>query len=71
MKVRKAKKSENSKRRAREAARQDAEIADLKTQLVKALALVNAQSEQIKTVRGVPREFPGSSGDTNSFWLFG
>ena len=50
MKVRKAKKSQNSKRRAREAARYDAEIADLKTQLDKALALVNAQSEQIKTL---------------------
>ncbi len=52
MKVRKAKKIENSKRRASEAARQDAEIADLKTQLDKAHTLVNAQAEQIKTLTG-------------------
>jgi len=38
MKVRKAKKSANSKRRAGEAARQDAELADLKAQLDNALA---------------------------------
>ena len=50
MKARKARKNANSKRRARQAARQDAEIADLKTQLDKALALVNAQAEQIKTL---------------------
>ena len=50
MKVRKANKSANSRRRAREAARQDAEIADLKAQLDKALALVNTQADQIKTL---------------------
>jgi len=50
MKVRKAKKSANRKQRSREAAHQDAEIADLKTQLDKALALVNAQAENIKTL---------------------
>ena len=50
MKVRKAKESANSKRRAREAARQDAELADLKAQLDKALALVDAQAEHIKTL---------------------
>ena len=51
MKVRKVKKSESRKGRARQAARQDAKIADLKIQLDKALALViNAQIEQIKTL---------------------
>ncbi len=45
MKVRKAQKSANSKRLARQVARQDAEIADLKSQLAKALAIVNAQAE--------------------------
>ena len=50
MKVRKVQKSANSKRLARQVARQDAEIADLKSQLAKALAIVNAQAEQIKTL---------------------
>ena len=50
MKARKARKNQNSKRRTRQVARQDAEIADLRAQLDKALALVDAQAEQIKTL---------------------
>lgn len=44
MKVRRAKKSENRNQLAREVARRDATIADLKTQLDKVLAMVNAQA---------------------------
>jgi len=50
MKVRKAKKSEKGKQWAREVSRRDARIADLETQLDKALALVKAQAEQIKAL---------------------
>jgi len=50
MTVRKAKKSANRNRRAGKAARQDAEIADLKARLDTALAIINAQAAQIKTL---------------------
>ena len=50
MTVRKAKKNANRKRRASKAARQDAEIADLKARLDTALAIINAQAAQIKTL---------------------
>ena len=50
MKVRKASRNANSKRRARQVARQDPKVADLKAQLDEARALVNAQAEQIKTL---------------------